>query len=336
MKKKNLYNTGDNIIMRKNKQPFSESCILTESDNFSVDVNAGLIKNVKLVGFNSKNNRVYSRKCLEDALKLYEGAPVNANHVDSDKEVSIYDRLGKIQNVKMTDDGVFGDFHFLKSHPMAERVLEAADKMPELFGFSHRAQGTVKSNKSGPEEVSKINNVLSVDLVSDPATTRSLHEAISNKGDNKMDDKEKEVEKDNMQEEYDDMKKKMSDMKDVCEAEDMSPEDKLKKLHDLLGVDMDEEDDEEKDDEEKSDEKKESVKNNTNNNKINAKLLLEAAGLTKDDELIRDLEKLDVESASKMVRRLAESKFKSATKNFIPSKQDNKMSSNDLARFLLS
>ena len=333
MKKKNLYNTGDNITMRKNKQPFIESCILTESDNFSVDVNAGLIKNVKLVGFNSKNNRVYSRKCLEDALKLYEGAPVNANHVDSDKEVSIYDRLGKIQNVKMTDDGVFGDFHFLKTHPMAERVLEAADKMPELFGFSHRAQGTVKSNKSGPEEVSKISNVLSVDLVSDPATTRSLSEAISNKGDNKMDDKEKEVEKDTMQEEYDDMKKKMSDMKDVCESDDMSPEDKLKKLHDLLGVDMDEE--EEKDDEEKSDEKKESVKHNTNN-KINAKLLLEAAGLNNDDELVRDLEKLDVESASKMVRRLAESKFKSATKNFIPSKQDNKMSSNDLARFLLS
>jgi hypothetical protein len=326
---------GDNITMRKNKQPFSESCILTESDNFSVDVNKGIIQNVKLVGFNSKNNRVYSRKCLEDALKLYEGAPVNANHVDSDKEVSIYDRLGKIQNVKMTDQGVFGDFHFLKSHPMAERVLEAADKMPELFGFSHRAQGTVKSNKSGPEEVSKINNVLSVDLVSDPATTRSLHEAISNQGDNKMDDKEKEVEKDTMQEEYDDMKKKMSDMKDVCEAEDMSPEDKLKKLHDLLGVDMDEEEDE-KDDEEKSDEKKESVKHNTNNNKINAKLLLEAAGLNNDDDLVRDLEKLDVESASKMVRRLAESKFKAATKNFIPSKQDNKMSSNDLARFLLS
>ena len=82
-----------------------------------------------------------------------------------------------------------------------------------------------------------------------------------------MDDKEKEVEKDNMQEEYDDMKKKMSDMKDVCEAEDMSPEEKLKKLHDLLGVDMDEEDDEEKDEEEKSDEKKESIKHNTNNNK---------------------------------------------------------------------
>lgn len=333
MKKKNLYNTGDNITMRKNKQPFNESCILTESDNFSVDVNAGLIKNVKLVGFNSKNNRVYSRKCLEDALKLYEGAPVNANHVDSDKEVSIYDRLGKIENVKMTDEGVFGDFKFLKSHPMAERVLEAADKMPELFGFSHRAQGTVKSNKSGPEEVSKISNVLSVDLVSDPATTRSLSEAVSNKGDNKMDDKEKEVEKDSMQEEYDDMKKKMSDMKDVCESDDMSPEDKLKKLIELLGVEMDEEE-EEKDDEEKSDEKKESVK--YNKNKINAKLLLEAAGLNNDDELVKDLEKLDVESASKMVRRLAESKFKSATKNFIPSKQDNKMSSNDLARFLLS
>ena len=134
----------------------------------------------------------------------------------------------------------------------------------------------------------------------------------------------------------DDMKKKMSDMKDVCEAEDMSPEEKMKKLYDLLGVDMDEEEEVEKDDEEKSDEKKESVKHNTNNNKINAKLLLEAAGLNSDDDLVKDLEKLDVESASKMVRRLAESKFKAATKNFIPSKQDNKMSSNDLARFLLS
>lgn len=316
--------------MRRNNIEFTDNSLLVESDTFSIDTANSKISGVKLVGFNSKNNRVYTRKCLEEAIGLYEGKPVNANHAREDQEVSIYDRLGKIQNVRMTDDGIYGDFHFLKTHPMSERILEAASKMPELFGFSHRAMGTLKSSASGPEEVSKIKNVLSVDLVSDPATTKSLMESkmqnIKEDEEMKPSDKKCSCDEGKMHEEMDGMKKVFEEMKSCLES-DMSPEDKLKKLHDLMGVDTVKEDDKE----DKEEEKKESVVA-----KIDGKLLCEAAGISASDDLVSDLNKLDAETATKMVRRIAESKFKPATKNSIPVKQENRLSGNELARFLLS
>lgn len=319
--------------MRKNNIEFEDKSFLIESDKLSVDAANNVISGVKLVGFTSKNNRVYTRKCLEEAIGLYEGRPVNANHTPVGGEVSIYDRLGKIENVRMTDDGIFGDFHFLKSHPMTERILEAAQKMPELFGFSHRALGTMKSNKTGPEEVSKIRNVLSVDLVSDPATTKSLMESrtmetIVKEAETAPSEKKKcdcdcHEGYDKMGEEMDSMKKLVDEAKSCLEG-DMSPEEKVKKLRGLFGVVKEE--DEPEDDEMH----KESV------DPVNVKLICEAAGIEATEELISDLNKVDGDTACRMVRRIAESKFQKATKNLVEVKQDNTLSGTELARYLLS
>lgn len=317
--------------MRKNNIEFEDKSFFAESDKMTVDTSGNVISGVKLVGFNSKNNRVYTRKCLEEAIGLYEGRPVNANHAAVGEEVSIYDRLGKIQNVRMTDDGIYGDFHFLKTHPMSERILEAAQKMPELFGFSHRALGTMKENKNG-QEVSKIRNVLSVDLVSDPATTKSLMESITMKKEIKEEEMKSDDDKtscercSSMKEEFDSVKKLMEEVESCLKEDDMSPEEKLKKLKDMFDVDTVKEEEDEDEDEEK----KESI------NPINVKLLCEAAGLVANEDLLEDLKKVDSETATRMVRRLAESKYQKATKNSVNVKQDNRLSGSDLARYLLS
>ena len=77
----------------------------------------------------------------------------------------------------MEGEGLYGDLVYLKTHPMAERICEAAERMPDAFGMSHNAQGEGEENKDGVFVVSKIVEVRHVDLVADPATTKSLSEA---------------------------------------------------------------------------------------------------------------------------------------------------------------
>ena len=62
------------------------------------------------------------------------------------------------------------------SHPFAPAILEAAEKNPTLFGLSHNAEGRTRRD-NGSTLVEEIVRVRSVDLVSDPATTKSLFES---------------------------------------------------------------------------------------------------------------------------------------------------------------
>jgi hypothetical protein len=106
--------------------------------------------------------------------------------------------------------GLFADLEYLKTHPMAARVCEAAESMPEAFGMSHNAEGEGEKNKDGVFVVSRITEVRHVDLVADPATTKSLSEGVLPMSSrsirtkkahrmseaDKADDKEKEMEAD--------------------------------------------------------------------------------------------------------------------------------------------
>ncbi len=146
----------------------------------SVDRDAGVIRNVKIIGFNSQNGRRYSPQALKEAIPLYEGIKVNVDHPEKGptQQRSSYDRFGKFVNVRFVEgEGLFGDLVYLKSHPIAEQVCEAAERMPDVFGMSHNAQGEGNVDKKGIFEVNKITEVRHVDLVADPATTQSLSES---------------------------------------------------------------------------------------------------------------------------------------------------------------
>lgn len=141
-----------------------------------VNREAGYIDGVLICGVTSRNEREYPIPVLRRDYAKYEGAAVNCDHAD---QSTTERRLGWFTDVKPGDDGrPRGRLNLLKSHPMAERVFEAADRRPELFGMSHVAVcGTKRVN--GRETVESINKVLSIDLVADPATTKSLYESFN-------------------------------------------------------------------------------------------------------------------------------------------------------------
>jgi hypothetical protein len=132
----------------------------------------GVIRNVKLLGEFSRNNRIYPIKTRQDAHKLMEGAKVSLNHSSENVE----SRIGRIVNVREHADGSYGDFEYLTTHPYAPVIREAAEKMPEVMGFSIRATGKTKKHE-GKEIVECIDSIMSIDLVDNAGTTKGLFEA---------------------------------------------------------------------------------------------------------------------------------------------------------------
>ncbi len=142
-----------------------------------VNKEEGILEGIKILGLESKNGRTYKHEALVEAKHLYEGAKVNVNHSSEGARLrDARDRIGKFQGIRVESDGLYGDLHFLTTHPMAPMLIEAAERMPEIMGFSHDATGKGVMGPNGLV-IEKIVNVASVDLVADPATNASLFES---------------------------------------------------------------------------------------------------------------------------------------------------------------
>ena len=142
-----------------------------------VDREAGLIEGVRILGPDSKNGRKYSPRAMAEAARLYEGAPVNVDHPATErKDRPLAEAFGWIRNVRQEHDGVYGDLHYLRSHPQAELVAEAAERNPNRIGLSHHAEGTVRMDGQRVI-VETVERVHSVDLVQTPATNAGLFES---------------------------------------------------------------------------------------------------------------------------------------------------------------
>ena len=146
-----------------------------------VDREAGVLRGVKVLGRVSRNGRRYTDAALKQALRLYEGARVNINHPDRQRpsvDRAVVDRFGVLRKVQIREDGIYADLHYLRRHPLAEMIAEAAERLPDALGLSHNAEGRT-SRRSDAEIVEEITRVISVDLVSDPASTGGLFESIA-------------------------------------------------------------------------------------------------------------------------------------------------------------
>jgi hypothetical protein len=142
----------------------------------SVDAAAGIVRGVKVLGLVSDNGRRYLAEAVRAAAPLYEGKGVYLDHpARPGLQRSARDRIGWLQRVRVEADGLYADLHLLTSDPASAKILEAADKRPELFGLSHNAEGK-GDHEGGVFVVSEITEVRSVDLVADPATNKSLFE----------------------------------------------------------------------------------------------------------------------------------------------------------------
>lgn len=150
------------------------------SPDVRVDREKCLIRNVKVLGHDSRNGRRYTEAAVNAAIDLYRGAPVNVNHSSPSKdgiERPVEDRFGWLENVRQERNGLYADLRYLKTDPRSEKVVEIAEANPRLIGLSHHAYGSGKPDSSGTVIVEQITRVKSVDLVCDPATTRGLFES---------------------------------------------------------------------------------------------------------------------------------------------------------------
>ncbi len=146
-----------------------------------VDRERGIIPGVKLLGAVSRKGRQYPKEVMARALPLYEGMRVNIDHVDPGQRRSLRDRIGLVKNVTLKEDGLYGDFHFNPKHALAEQVAWDAENAPQNLGFSHDTRGASR-NQGGRMVVESIDQVLSVDLVANPATTTGLFEDDAESG----------------------------------------------------------------------------------------------------------------------------------------------------------
>jgi len=148
-----------------------------------VDADAGIIHGVKVLGFYSKNGREYPADTLRRAVPLYESARVNINHPARPGEPRDYrDRLGEICRVRFQEGaGLFADLRFNPKHELAQRLVWDAEHAPRNLGLSHNVLAKVR-REGGRTVVEEIEQVLSVDVVADPAGTQGLFESQSAAG----------------------------------------------------------------------------------------------------------------------------------------------------------
>lgn len=146
--------------------------------NFRIDPEAGVVYGVKILGEKSRNGHGYPLETRRKAAPLYEGMPVNIDHVDkTGHSRSATTRFGVVKNPTAEADGNYAEIHYLKSHPFANQFVEAAQRMPQLLGMSHHAEGELKA-VGGVKVVAEITKVRSVDVVADPATVNGLFEDV--------------------------------------------------------------------------------------------------------------------------------------------------------------
>lgn len=302
------------------KKEFAES-VTNANGDLKVNRKQGVIQNVKVLGLVSENGRRYLPEAIKSAADLYEGVRVNVDHPDGKPtdQRSAYDRFGKLENIRWVEgEGLYGDLVFLRSHPMAERICEAAERMPDVFGLSHNAGGDGDYDKNGIFVVSNIVEVRHVDLVADPATTKSLQESRQTKP-----LKESKAMDDNLKEAYDGLKEAMAkleacygDGKEMKEEEKPPEEGEDTKKKDMEEADLEIEmgDDEEDNEDDKQPMEGKRAKLNAKailqeNKQLKARevvrQLCESAGLKITAQLVSDLSLLPTDAAKRTVSQLA-------------------------------
>lgn len=157
--------------------------LLTESGTLAgtsrVDRAAGIIRGVRVIGPRSDNGRQYLPEALLKAIPRYEKASVRTNHPRKpDDQRDVNEVFGWLESVRQAPDGgLMADLHVLNpKSDLAESVFNAAERAPHLYGLSHNAQGEGEV-KGGVFVVHEITEIRSVDLVTDPATTKGLFES---------------------------------------------------------------------------------------------------------------------------------------------------------------
>jgi hypothetical protein len=174
--------TMSTVMIENRSELFSSLLEYTAAGVSKIDRAANVMRGVKILGTISKNNRVYTREAMRSAVQKYANSVVNVNHDKASGVRGYEDRIGRLQNVRFQDDasggGLYADFHYNPHHKLANQLLHDAEHSPQNVGFSHNAKGRTRRDSSGRVVVEEIADVISVDLVADPATVNGLFESV--------------------------------------------------------------------------------------------------------------------------------------------------------------
>lgn len=160
------------------------------SQKLRVDRERGIVYGVKVLGRESPNTHGkpvdgtrYEREAIRSALPIIEGRRVYANHRtprNSTADRRIEDRLGKLVAAREDGGEAYADLHLVRTHPLAESILWAAEHMPDAYCLSIDADGhgEIKNRRL---VIDRILEIRSVDVVAEGGTTTSLSESKKGK-----------------------------------------------------------------------------------------------------------------------------------------------------------
>lgn len=151
------------------------------AESIQIDEQSMLIRHVALCGPNSKNGYKYRAEAFgteEECKKLYEGKPVFLDHNRSDAaNRSTRDLAAIVRNVTLEDGRPYGDLHVM-DNDAGRTLMSIAKVRPDNVGMSHVAK-TVFDRKAN--SIKKIVEVISVDVVVNPATVKNFSEQEGSK-----------------------------------------------------------------------------------------------------------------------------------------------------------
>jgi hypothetical protein len=135
-----------------------------------------LVRNVALAGRESRNGYVYSESALREAVGLYERKPVFLDHATDrgrPQERSTRDLVGSIVNARYEEGRIRGDIRVLETES-GETFLALVESDTPGVGMSHVV---LAERAADGLTVERIRDVISVDAVVGPATTRTFRES---------------------------------------------------------------------------------------------------------------------------------------------------------------
>jgi len=146
------------------------------NEALNVDHENRLVLNVALAGQLSRNGYSYSHEALAAAAALYENKPVFLDHAAQrlrPLERSTRDLVGAISNPRYVSGRIRGDIRVLETES-GQTFLKLVESHTPGVGMSH----VVLADRTGDgKTVQKIVEVISVDVVINPATTSTFAES---------------------------------------------------------------------------------------------------------------------------------------------------------------
>lgn len=144
---------------------------------FVEDGGQKIIRGLVMLGQKSKHGYSYRPEAMKKAINagVYEGVRLFIDHSEKNAGRSIMNLAGTFRNVRFEDGKIKGDAVLL-ADACGQKVWDIGKNMPHAAGFSHVADA--KLVRSGGESfIEEIREVLSVDLVTTPATTQNMFES---------------------------------------------------------------------------------------------------------------------------------------------------------------